>query len=139
MDNSLAEFVGFDEDVEVGFFQQLWEHAEDVGGGAEISQVVDDQVEEKLREEKNETMWSSVLYSAVILKPDYCKPHVNQIEKTKQKKKLLFLWHDINSTVMGFPQINSKIGFHFRTKTRQAVNCNSCYFKLNSFKEQICI
>lgn len=97
-DNSLAEFVGFDEDVEVGFFQQLWEHAEDVGGGAEISQVVDDQVEEKLREEKNETMWSSVLYSAVILKPDYCKPHVNQIEKTKQKKN--YCSCDMTSTAL---------------------------------------
>lgn len=48
INNSLAEFLRFNEDVEVGFLELLCEHAEDVGGGGEISQRVDDQVEEQL-------------------------------------------------------------------------------------------
>lgn len=49
INNSLAELLRFNEDVEVGFLELLGEHAEDVGGGGEISQRVDDQVEEQLR------------------------------------------------------------------------------------------
>lgn len=49
VNNSLAEFLGFNEDVEVGFLELLSEHAEDVGGGREISQVVNDQVEQQLQ------------------------------------------------------------------------------------------
>lgn len=48
INNSLAELLRFNEDVEVGFLELLCEHAEDVGGGGEISQRVDDQVEEQL-------------------------------------------------------------------------------------------
>lgn len=47
--NSLAEFLGFNEDVEVGFLELLCEHAEDIRGGREISQVVNDQVEQQLQ------------------------------------------------------------------------------------------
>lgn len=47
--NSLAEFFRFNEDVEVGFFELLCEHAEDIRGGREISQVVNDQVEQQLK------------------------------------------------------------------------------------------
>lgn len=39
----------FNEDVEVGFFQLLCEHAEDVRGGREICQVVNDQVKQQLQ------------------------------------------------------------------------------------------
>lgn len=46
--DSLAEFLGFNEDVEVGFLQLLCKHAEDIGGGREISQVVNNQVEQQL-------------------------------------------------------------------------------------------
>lgn len=46
--NSLAEFLRFNKDVEVGFLELLCKHGEDVGGGGEISQRVDDQVEEQL-------------------------------------------------------------------------------------------
>lgn len=49
INNSLAELLRLNEDVEVGFLELLCEHAEDVGGGGEISQRVDDQVEEQLR------------------------------------------------------------------------------------------
>lgn len=49
VNDSLAEFLGFNEDVEVGFLELLGEHAEDVGGGREISQVVNDQVEQQLQ------------------------------------------------------------------------------------------
>lgn len=54
INNSLAEFLWFNEDVEVGFLELLCKHAEDVGGGGEISQRVDDQVEEQLRERQNQ-------------------------------------------------------------------------------------
>jgi len=47
--NILAEFFRFNEDVEVGFFELLCEHAEDVRGGREISQVVNYQVEQQLQ------------------------------------------------------------------------------------------
>lgn len=47
--NSLAEFLGFNEDVEVGFLELLCKHAEDIRGGREISQVVNDQVEQQLQ------------------------------------------------------------------------------------------
>lgn len=47
--NVLAEFLGFNEDVEVGFFQLLGEHAEDIIGGRKISQVVDNQVKKQLQ------------------------------------------------------------------------------------------
>lgn len=53
INNSLAEFLWFNEDVEVGFLELLCKHAEDVGGGGEISQRVDDQVEEQLPERQN--------------------------------------------------------------------------------------
>lgn len=53
-DNSLAEFLRFNEDVEISFFELLWEHAEDVGGGREISQVVNDEVEQQLHTEMTE-------------------------------------------------------------------------------------
>lgn len=54
INNSLAEFLWFNEDVEVGFLELLCKHAEDVGGGGEISQRVDDQVEEQLQERQNQ-------------------------------------------------------------------------------------
>lgn len=47
--DSLAELLGLNEDVEVGFLELLRKHAEDVGRGREIGQVVDDQVEQQLR------------------------------------------------------------------------------------------
>lgn len=46
--NVLAEFLRFNEDVEVGFFELLSEHAEDITGGRKISQVVNYQVEQQL-------------------------------------------------------------------------------------------
>lgn len=49
INNSLAEFLWFNEDVEVGFLELLGEHAEDVGGGRESRQVVDDQVKQQLK------------------------------------------------------------------------------------------
>lgn len=51
VNNSLAEFLWFNEDVEVGFLELLSEHAEDIRGGREISQVVNDQVEQQLTRE----------------------------------------------------------------------------------------
>lgn len=54
INNSLAEFLWFNEDVEVGFLELLCKHAEDVGGGGEISQRVEDQVEEQLQERQNQ-------------------------------------------------------------------------------------
>lgn len=51
VNNSLAEFLRLNEDVEVGFLELLCEHAEDVRGGREISQVVNDQVEQQLKRE----------------------------------------------------------------------------------------
>lgn len=53
INNSLAEFLRFNEDVEVGLLELLCKHAEDVGGGGEISQRVDDQVEEQLWQRQN--------------------------------------------------------------------------------------
>lgn len=47
--DSLAELLGLDEDVEVALLELLGKHAEDVGGGGEVGQVVDDQVEQQLR------------------------------------------------------------------------------------------
>lgn len=47
--NSLAQLLGLDEDVEVALLELLGKHAEDVGGGGEVGQVVDDQVEQQLR------------------------------------------------------------------------------------------
>lgn len=52
VNNSLAEFLRLNEDVEVGFLELLCEHAEDVRGGREISQVVNDQVEQQLKRER---------------------------------------------------------------------------------------
>lgn len=49
VNNSLAKFLRFNEDVEVGFLELLREHAEDVRAGREISQVVNDQVEQQLK------------------------------------------------------------------------------------------
>lgn len=54
INNSLAEFLWFNEDVEVGFLELLCKHAEDVGGGGEISQRVNDQVEEQLQERQSQ-------------------------------------------------------------------------------------
>lgn len=53
INNSLAEFLWFNEDVEVGFLELLSEHAEDIGGGREISQVVDNQVKQELQGHMN--------------------------------------------------------------------------------------
>lgn len=44
----LAEFLRFNEDVEVGFLELLCEHAEDIRGDRKLSQVVDNQVEQQL-------------------------------------------------------------------------------------------
>lgn len=54
INDSLAEFLRFNEDVEVGFFELLCEHTEDIRGGREISQVVNDQVKQQLHGEITE-------------------------------------------------------------------------------------
>lgn len=50
--DSLAEFLRFNEDVEVGLFELLCEHTEDIRGGREVSQVVNDQVEQQLSSQR---------------------------------------------------------------------------------------
>lgn len=45
----LGQSLRFDEDVEVGLLQLLSDHGKDGGCGAELSQVVDNELEEQLK------------------------------------------------------------------------------------------
>lgn len=72
--NSLAEFLRFNEDVEVGFLELFREHAEDIRGGREISQMVNDQVEQQLKRdygEKGRQTESPSLSSMKTMRCDY--------------------------------------------------------------------
>lgn len=66
--NSLAELLGLDEDVEVALLELLCKHAEDAGGGGEVGQVVDDQVEQQLRGDGVRTVTAAAVRVGIIIR-----------------------------------------------------------------------
>lgn len=58
----LAESLWFDKDVEVALLQLLREHGEDARLGAELCQMIHDQLQQQLKQQRAERSFTRVLY-----------------------------------------------------------------------------
>lgn len=75
MRHVLAESLRFDEDVEVGLLQLLREHGEDARLGAELCQMIHDQLQQQLEHQPGGRTFTPVQCSGscTLLVYFYCK------------------------------------------------------------------